>query len=89
MRGDYEFLTRMYGLSGARGCYPCLRSIATPLSSELELQQEHLKQSGLTISTKLHQRLTKEEASHNCITEHILISQIAELQAIYEKIMCK
>eukprot|EP00731_Ephydatia_muelleri_P002365 Em0001g2365a len=24
MCGDYEFITRMYGLSGASGCYPCL-----------------------------------------------------------------
>ncbi|KAL5502872.1 hypothetical protein EMCRGX_G009717 [Ephydatia muelleri] len=38
MCGDYEFLSKMYGLSGASGCYPCLFCIigsdemATPLS---------------------------------------------------------
>eukprot|EP00731_Ephydatia_muelleri_P000541 Em0001g541a len=36
--GDYEFLSKMYGLSGASGCYPCLYckirrdQMATPLS---------------------------------------------------------
>eukprot|EP00731_Ephydatia_muelleri_P009823 Em0005g409a len=36
--GDYEFLSKIYGLSGASGCYPCLFCIigtdemATPLS---------------------------------------------------------
>eukprot|EP00731_Ephydatia_muelleri_P028813 Em0020g457a len=96
MCGDYEFITRMYGLSGASGCYPCLHCLAhhqnlvTPLSvrgpppprtfETISADHQHYIASGVS----------KKQAQHfyNCISEPIFnipISQASDATAELEQ----
>ncbi|KAL5502912.1 hypothetical protein EMCRGX_G009770 [Ephydatia muelleri] len=79
MCGDYEFITRMYGLSGASGCYPCLyclvfhENMVKPLSARGHAPPRTYE----SICTD-HQRyiasgVRRKQVKHfyNCITEPI------------------
>eukprot|EP00731_Ephydatia_muelleri_P000867 Em0001g867a len=92
MCGDYEFITRMYGLSGASGCYPCLyclvfhENMVKPLSARGHAPPRTYE----SICTD-HQRyiasgVRRKQVKHfyNCITEPIFNIPIEQLYGLLE-----
>ncbi|KAL5481525.1 hypothetical protein EMCRGX_G021706 [Ephydatia muelleri] len=87
MCGDYEFITRMYGLSGASGCYPCLyclahhQNLVTPLSVRGPAPPRTFETISADHQHYIASGVGKKQAQHfyNCISEPIFNIPISQV----------
>ena len=92
LRGDYDFLCKVYGLSGPQGTYPCLWC----LTSKKEIQQqtdkplrtlELLKSDYENFKTRADEDKRQAQQYNNCIHEPLVNIQLDKVSPPYLHIL--
>ncbi|KAL5463678.1 hypothetical protein EMCRGX_G032597 [Ephydatia muelleri] len=95
--GDYEFLSKMYGLSGASGCYPCLYckipsdQMATPLSVRGHATERSLEDMCTDHQCYISSGSIRKDAQKffNCISVPIFDIPVSQMFHLLEALCCQ